>query len=56
MKPNAAFKMPKEIKRLLARELDAGRRGTQRRTMIEAQLQSLVRPKKERRNNNGDTE
>jgi hypothetical protein len=56
MKANATFKMPKEFKRLLAQTHDAHRRGEQRRALIQAELQSLIRPKKERRSQQGDTE
>jgi hypothetical protein len=56
MKANSAFKMPKEFKRLLAQHHDAHQRGEQRRALIQAELQSLIRPKKERRNQQGDTE
>jgi hypothetical protein len=56
MKANATFKMAKETKRLLANITDAHERGEKKRMMIDAQLQSMIRPKKERRNNNGDTE
>lgn len=49
MKANAAFKMKKETKRMLAQISNPHERGELRRAMITAQLQSLVRPKKERR-------
>jgi hypothetical protein len=49
MKANAGFKMKKETKRMLAQVSDVHARGVLRRAMITAQLQSMVRPKKERR-------
>ena len=49
MKANSGFKMKKETKRMLAQVSDPHERGELRRAMIAAQLQSMVRPKKERR-------
>lgn len=56
MKPNSGFKMSKETKRWLAGIADAHERGEKRRMMIHAELQSMIRPKKERRSEQGDTE
>jgi hypothetical protein len=49
MKANSGFKMKKEIKRMLAQVSDVHERGELRRAMITAQIQSMIRPKKERR-------
>jgi hypothetical protein len=49
MKANAGFKMKKETKRMLAQVSDPHERGQLRRAMITAQIQSMIRPKKERR-------
>lgn len=49
MKANAGFKLKKETKRMLAQIGNPAERGEFKRMMIEAQLQSMIRPKKERR-------
>jgi hypothetical protein len=52
MKPTAAFKMKRSNKYLLARELDPHVRGAFRRALIQAQLQSEVRPREKRKDRN----
>jgi hypothetical protein len=56
MKATAAFKMKKETKRMLTRISDSTARGEFKRMMINAQLQSMIRPKKERRQHDGESE
>jgi hypothetical protein len=56
LKPNASFKLDKQTKRLMATILDKHQRGQYKKTMIEAQLQSLITPRitKNKRDNTAD--
>jgi hypothetical protein len=56
LKPNASFKLDKQTKRLMATMLDKHQRGQYKKTMIEAQLQSLITPRitKNKRDNSAD--
>jgi hypothetical protein len=56
LKPNASFKLDKQTKRLMATILDKHHLGKYKKTMIEAQLQSLITPRytKNKKDNTAD--
>ena len=45
LKPTAAFKLNQQSKRTMATYLDPHKRGAYKRTMIEAQIASLIQPR-----------
>jgi hypothetical protein len=56
LKPTAAFRMKKHLKWMFQNELDAHRRGELRRSIIQAQLASEIRPKSKKNRNQPDLE
>jgi len=52
LKPTSSFKFQRRFKYLLAAIPDAHERGTFRRALIQAQLQSEIRPKEKRKDRN----
>lgn len=48
LKPTAAFKLNQQSKRIMATYLDPHKKGAYKRAMIEAQLESLIQPKREK--------
>lgn len=49
LKPTDKFKLSKQTKRMMANIVDAHERGAFKRAMIQAQLQSEIRPKERKR-------
>jgi len=45
LKPTAAFRLNQQSKRIMATYLDPHKRGEYKRSMIEAQLASLIQPR-----------
>jgi hypothetical protein len=48
MKPGPNFKLPKSVKRIMATIVNDHERGSYKRSMIEAELYSTVKPPKEK--------
>ena len=46
---NGHFKMPKQVKRLAATIVDSDARAVFRQSMVEAVVQSLIKPEKEKK-------
>lgn len=49
MRPTQTFKMAKQTKRLMATIVDADSRNAFKSNMIQAQLQSMIKPVKEKK-------
>lgn len=56
MRATASFKLSKQTKRIMATIVDPIKRSEYKRSMIQAELSSLIQPRREKTKNSGKSE